>query len=239
MAGSEIARVSNNAQSLYKLLGFNDKNQNGIIEKDSDENYKEDADINKDRKIVEAEARFYLKSMKNIDPKVKQRFSLTEADREVLFSLFKEALEMAEITERTDDKAKIIKKISSNVVEAALDEQKASRIFRAALGITKTMEDPQFKAETILYVVSKMAKAKLFKEALETARAIENIEDKVNSIVNIASEMANAGWDKNEVCKIFQEAMGLANAIEYTENKARTIKFIASKIVEAGIKLPK
>ena len=73
------SRVPNNAsnqtKALYKKLGFNDKDNDGIIEKKSvlnlwiDENYKEKADINGDGKIIEAEAKYYLQNLENAKPK--------------------------------------------------------------------------------------------------------------------------------------------------------------------------
>jgi hypothetical protein len=60
-------KPSKETQALYKLLGFNDKNENGIIEKPSfsnfwtaDEGYKEEVDTNKDGKITGAEIYYYL-----------------------------------------------------------------------------------------------------------------------------------------------------------------------------------
>jgi hypothetical protein len=265
MAGSEISKVSGNAQALYKLLGFNDKNRNGIIERTSDpdlnEGYDEAADLNKDEKIVVAEAKYYLQNREDISPKQKQRFALTGADLKIL-------LEIVEIIERSDDKAEAVRKIASRIIEARLDRNETSKMLKEAMGTARTIEDPQCKAETILNIASRMAKAKLFEEALAAVRAIKYSDNKAGTISFIALKMAEAGADKYEVGKIFKEALETANVIidlqykadalleiasnmakaklfaealktvspiKYSDNKARTVNYIASRMAEAGL----
>ena len=72
-------KFSKGTQALYKLLGFNDKNENGIIEKPSiwnlwtaNEGYKEEVDINKDGKITETEVKYYIRNIKKISPEEEQ-----------------------------------------------------------------------------------------------------------------------------------------------------------------------
>ena len=74
--------------SLYSLLGFKDKNSNGIIQKRSwrtlfrDEGYKPEADLNGDGQIDMIEAKYYLQSLPNVDLKIKSQFRLTREERQ-------------------------------------------------------------------------------------------------------------------------------------------------------------
>jgi hypothetical protein len=93
--GNPQLKACNGQQALNKLCGFDDANGNGIIEKlsfsklwQSDERYKEEADINNDGKIFSAEAKYYLWSLTNITLKDKQKHPITPGDKCALRKLF-------------------------------------------------------------------------------------------------------------------------------------------------------
>ncbi len=102
ITGCSRPKASKETEALYKLCGFNDKNEDGVIEKSiiphiwpAKEGYKEEADINKDGKIVEAEAKYYLWSLANISLGEKQKYPLTAEDNKALRKIFVEVYEEA------------------------------------------------------------------------------------------------------------------------------------------------
>jgi hypothetical protein len=102
VSSSQASIVSQKNQALYKLLGFNDTNGNGIIEKPSmsnawraKEGYIERPDINRDGKIIIAEAKYYLWSLTNISLKEKQKYPITTEDKIALRKLFVEVYDGA------------------------------------------------------------------------------------------------------------------------------------------------
>jgi Leucine Rich repeat len=102
ITGCSRIKASKGTEALYKLCGFNDKNENGTIEKPSisnlwlaDEGYRSEADINGDGKIVEAEAKYYLRNLENVSPEDKQKYPLTAEDKRSLQNIFVEVYERA------------------------------------------------------------------------------------------------------------------------------------------------
>lgn len=81
------------AQEIFKMAGFKDKNRNNVIEKESfwnwwtDEGYKAEADIDKDGKIILAEAKYYLQFVKNV--KLKKEQKITRDEQYELQNLFR------------------------------------------------------------------------------------------------------------------------------------------------------
>jgi Ran GTPase-activating protein (RanGAP) involved in mRNA processing and transport len=95
-------KTYNETQTLYKLCGFDDMNGNGIIEEPSisngwktKEGYKEEADINRDGKIIAAEAKYYLWSLANIRTETKKEFPLSMDDQKSIRDLFVDVYDRA------------------------------------------------------------------------------------------------------------------------------------------------
>jgi hypothetical protein len=252
---SRISKVSSNTQALYKLLGFNDKNGNGIIETDLDENYDQDADINKDGKIVEAEAKFYLQNLDRISIRTKQRFALTEADRKVLSALFNEALEKIRPLPDLYYKAWAIMDLASRMAKAGLDKQQVRGAFNEAIGTADGITGSPYWIASIHEEIARVMFyagldrtdiIKELKKAIDAARAIEDAYGRANTFRCIASDLAKIREDKNKVMAVFKSALEAAAAIDafrlkgvqnMTMLKAQaewTIGNIYSDMVEAG-----
>ena len=93
--GNQQLKSFNDLQTLYKICGFDDVNGNGVIDKPSlsngwqaDEGYKEEADINKDGKIIATEAKYYLWHLAKTSSKESPCFPLTLDDQRSLRELF-------------------------------------------------------------------------------------------------------------------------------------------------------
>lgn len=226
--GSGVSKVSNDTHSLYKLLGMNDK-YHGVVEKDSlNENYNEWHDINKDGKIIEAEAKVSLLYLPGISPKVKKRFALTEAERKVLAVYFQEAFEKTKAIEDRFAREMAVFNLTIRMAKAGL--------FDEALETARTMEISLNKADVFRLIALEMDAAgsdkndisNAFHEAMETARLLD-CDPQALELTEIASEI-----DESETDKVFQEALEAARGIENPGFQADAISLIALKMAQAG-----
>jgi hypothetical protein len=219
---------------------------------DSNEGYRDEADINKDGEIVPAEGKIYLQTLKNISPADKQRFALTKADRKVLFEIICESLEYSGTSK--DPKLhlwqmfhKFLRKKQDTmqtvdaIFKPGFDKNDQSTLLKKALGATKTIKDPQDKVDVLKYVASKIAKLKLakydkeelFKEIIEIAGTVRFTYFDATAIKDIASDMAEAGIDITGIRKAF-DALKIIVPVKYIRDKENGINEIASALVAIG-----
>lgn len=115
--------VSEEAKSVFELCGFEDKNNNGVIEKASWENlwknegYDRSADINKDGKITAAEAKFYLWWLEDIGQQ-RHQFAFTDPEKNEVVTLLRTKLES--VQKNSFDRDAMVADISKFISEIGL-----------------------------------------------------------------------------------------------------------------------
>jgi hypothetical protein len=117
-------RVSAYRSRLFRLCGFNDKNKGGTIKKVSffdssagEEGYVPQADIDSNGNITEAEAKYYIRGLKNVSPAVKKEYELTsqdisDLDNDIDYALWMKKMAMAENYTDSMELARMILAIS-------------------------------------------------------------------------------------------------------------------------------
>ena len=240
ISGCTRTKPNPKTQALYTLLMFKDKNENGTIEKASilnlwtDEGYDEEADLNMDGKIVEAEAKFYMWSLSNIALKDKQKYPISEEDKKVLQVLFSENLLAIRATTDQSLKAAALSNIALKMAEAGLDKCEIYKIFMEALVVSKTIETPTYKAKAAVDIVIKMADARLFKEALEAIPAVQGSYLQSRAIGRIIDEIFDAKLDKKSLKLLFCGALEMSRRIKDPYYKALVIKDLAFEMAKSG-----
>jgi hypothetical protein len=218
------APVSSKTHNLYRLAGFNDANDNGVVEdvgKPSignlwnlfrNEGYNPVADIDGDKRIIEAEAKYYIRTCKDIRPEIKQRVTITEKEIDALLSL-SEAIDVTE----TDSRGNV-----------SSDWREANR-----------------KAEVMMNIAVEAAKIGLHKKAVEIARSIgtKSYEYfggnyRILALIYIASEISKT--NPNKSITIFKEAMKrlrsehLAVGGAHYHDKFGLIRIATREMIKAG-----
>jgi hypothetical protein len=231
MIGCARQKTYKETQALYKLCGFNDKNENGTIEKPSisnlwlaDEGYNKKADINDDGKIVEAEAKFYLWSLLITSPGEKQKNPLTTEDKNTLRPLFNEKLKTISAIKDPKQRTSALAWLASDMAKAGL--------FKESLAILRSVGDDHYKAGDINILSSEIAKTKLSRTALkeilkETFAVAQTIEDphyRSAAIGGLASEMINV--------KLFREMLDATRTIESIYDRSSAIGDIALELAK-------
>jgi len=205
MATSNISGIS--GVTVFKAAGFNDRNNNGIIEKKSwrnlwrEEGYTGNADINQDRKIVEVEAKYYLRNLQSVSPKVKQNFPLTESDKNNLLELFNEAVDIASSIE--DDYSSLF-------------------------------EQTRYEYHSLGEIAIMMAKTGFFKEALDVASNCCTYEENVESHIDIAVEMSHAGVGKNKIERVFSKLIRDIEGFDDLKERESYGEMIETGMAKAG-----
>jgi hypothetical protein len=240
ISGCTRTKVSQQTQALYKRLGFNDKNENGTIEKAlllnlwSNESYSEDADLNMDGKIVEAEAKFYLWSLSNITLDEKKQYPISAEDKKKLQGLFNENLAAIRSTNDQSLKAAALANTALKMAAAGLDRNEVYKIFSEALITSKTIENPSYKERSATDIVIKMATAKFFKEALETIPNIQGSYLQSKAVGRIIDEIFDAKLDKRSLRQLFSGALDMSRRIKDPYYKALVIKDLAFEMAKSG-----
>ena len=232
-------------QALYKTLGFNDKNDDGVIEKKSigtlwrDEGYKPEADINGDGKIVETEAKYFLQNQSNIKPNITRAFSLTNEDCIIIVDLFKEKLSsirsMKEIDSRGKiDRGKAFIKVNaiiglSELVAPVLGEETIKQIFKEFHKTALSFICPQAQGRALEALVNAACELGLIDNAIYIANTIKNSgiqpQEKGSALSHISKSLAEAGS--------YKKALMIARDIkDDTFNKDRALRDIAGIMVE-------
>ncbi|MFC1767796.1 hypothetical protein ACFLZ2_04540 [Candidatus Margulisiibacteriota bacterium] len=107
MGIEKLSAIDPNTAYVFKKAGFNDKDRDGAIRKQSPKNrqirnegYIPEADIDMDGKIVGAEAKLYLIASNNrqLTPTEKREYAITDKDRAVLAQAYADRLKRAEKT---------------------------------------------------------------------------------------------------------------------------------------------
>jgi len=160
----------NRTAGLIKFLGFKDKNNDGII-KGTKENYKVEADLNYDGKIVEAELLYYLHFVVGANQKTLEEYPIALQDSQKILDLFMEsgnfdqALDMAEGIE---DKEEFMKSLMKN----------PAKIMDLVKNIGTKLEDKIKKGD--------LKESELLEEA-------SNIMDKMKDIPGMKEMMSKMG----------------------------------------------
>ncbi|MFH1387263.1 MAG: hypothetical protein ABIH50_06335 [bacterium] len=227
-----ISNATPRNSALYKLLGFNDVNQDGIIEKKSvwnlwtEENYNEKADIDGDGEITEAEAKYYLLTKSDISKEEKQKNTLTNEEKTTLVKMLEDKFG-AIVTkhERSNrmgwDKSEEVK------IKSIMQEMTSVGLYQEACNMVFSLDSFFKQQDTIIEnIISEMASAGLFKEAFEMAQSIKhyNVRDKV--VINIVSEMITVG--------LYQEAFKMAQSLR-NDAKFEAINVIFSEMIAADL----
>ncbi|KPJ69346.1 hypothetical protein AMJ44_04035 [candidate division WOR-1 bacterium DG_54_3] len=247
---NQISSAYNDTE-IFKYLGLKDTNGNGVIEEKSfrtlwrNEGYKDEIDINKDRKLVGAEIRYYLNHvLKNPDENIKKKNPLTEEDRaqlSVLFAeIFKEKLEKArEIIEDLDGSG--IYKFanpgmdeSKKLVDIIIEMAKA-KLFKLALKSAKLIPYPWDVSNAFAKIAHEMAKAGLFELSLKTTGSIEYAKDKAYAYKNIAAEMYKSDSKNPKISELFQLAIESAGSIEIQIEKYYAFRNITPEMVNCKV----
>lgn len=117
-------RASAYRSRLFRLCGFKDKNEDGIIKKVSffdasaeEEGYVPQADIDSNGRITEAEAKYYIRGLKNVSPAVKKEYELTsedidDLDNDIDYALYMKKMVMAENYADSMELARMIAAVS-------------------------------------------------------------------------------------------------------------------------------
>jgi len=113
---------------LFNALGMTDKNNDGVIEDTSlthwtNEGYKKEADINDDRIITTAEAKYFWHAAGHVALEEKQQFPISKEDKVVLANLFKEKKSQLLANRDPKDNYSFILKIdalASDMIKAGL-----------------------------------------------------------------------------------------------------------------------
>jgi translation initiation factor 2 beta subunit (eIF-2beta)/eIF-5 len=219
---------------------------------DSNEGYKNEADINRDGKIVPAEARLYLQSLKNISPADKQRFALTKVDQKVLFALFCEALEdtgnskdqklhLWQMFHKFLRKKQDILQTIDAFLSAGFNKNELCALLKKAVGAIKNIKDPRDKVDALKYLASRMAKLKLdkadmsglFNEILEIAGTVGFKYFGVADIKDMASEMSEAGMDMTGIRKAF-DPIKIVIPVQYIRDNEYGIYEVISALAAIG-----
>lgn len=173
--GCTSVTLSPEMQELYKALGFNDKNADGIIEEQwifgawRNEGYDYRADLNEDKKITEVEAKYclhrYFDSCScEIDyakiETLRKKLPLTWQDKQALLVIVKE-------------KIGAIQKIPSEQLQSS--------------------EDGNVKARMLSEKVYVLIKLKLYKEALTATDDIKNAYYRSGCYLGMAGQMLDDG----------------------------------------------
>lgn len=223
-------------KDLYKAVGLIDKNQDGVIEKSSwknlwqaKEDYLPEADIDKNGKIGEAEAKYYLHNQKDINDETKQRFRLTQENKSVVIKLLKPKLDFARRMDCLSDTASSICNIALAMAKAGFNKNETNRLFSEALSI---VNDTYFsdRDKEIQKIVFLMAEAGLFEEALRSTNNIGYY--RTNCLVKIANEMSK---DSLSNAGLFKKVLNTAYAIKDPGDKSSHLCDIASAMLEVGV----
>lgn len=232
--------------TVFQALGFDDKNKNGIIEnkflKWKQEGYKEEADLNRDGKIVEAEAKFYLWYYSGDKPEIKNKYPITKGDQNILLGIFQKQLKTARLIKE----GSLIKERSSWYRSSrlfALAQQMATAgLFNEALTVGQEINDPEVGRDDLYgFIAEKMASAGLYKEALKVGQAINDPEDRFDHLCSMAKMMTSSGLD-NEARRVAKKALQVEREIFnetkkvliLPEDEVEELKYLASRMMELG-----
>jgi len=198
---SQVPSAYKKNKDLFKLCRFNDLNKSGAIEKPAkannwNENYVPEADIDKDETITESEAKYYLLKLDNVNQEEKNKFPLTEKDKENIVSMLKTLAGKAEILIETSELC--MGKIKQEYIE--------SEAFRIA-GILANAASETTKAIKIAGIkINKNDVIEELKRALRFSSYIKDPEEKDYLRRQIKSELIETGMNKSEIKNIFNEA---------------------------------
>lgn len=135
------AEAVSSTSSLYSILGFNDKNKNGVIEKRSwrtlsfrDEGYKLEADLSGDGQINVIEAKFYLQNLPHIDRQTKTLFALTMDEKRSIFII---RLTKARAIPSQQDRFAAILSLANEMRGLGFPISEAGKIYEEAANIIK------------------------------------------------------------------------------------------------------
>jgi tetratricopeptide (TPR) repeat protein len=182
----EIPQICPSQTTLFDTLGFRDTNYNGVIEKNKpnatprqDEGYKKDADLNGDGKIIEAEAKYYLRNLNNVSTIIKQEFPVTMADWQ---TLFKAADKISNPRLKEVARKEIIKIMAKD------------GLYEEAVKTLSKMDWTIFKEDAIKGIAKEIIKFGLFEDSPKIARKIDDSKGKLVFIIEIASEISRTDW---------------------------------------------
>jgi hypothetical protein len=163
----KVSKYSGNPTAeLFQILKFKDVNGDRVIDKKSvkDEGYLEEADLNRDGKILFAEAKYYYQTLfiRNKISVYDTQFSINEKEIE---TLVRESL-----------------LLKSNLL-------KSRNIFMEAIAAARLLLD-KYRSEAIVNLVETMTKSGLHDDALELARTIGDTTLKTKALTIVASARA-------------------------------------------------
>jgi hypothetical protein len=170
---SEVNSVASSLTAeLFKILNFKDANGNGSIDKEveeeNDEGYIEEADLNKDGKILLAETKYYYQTL----------FFRGEEDYDKDF-LLSEA--EAEILVKENPRISFEQILARNISMRVIAETTTYHSVHIMIG-----EDPNYRVE----IATAMAKIGLYNDAYLFSKTFRDSEDRIKTQLAILSSMA-------------------------------------------------
>lgn len=233
-------RNSKETQALFKRLGFEDKDQDGMIEKKSvwnlwtDEKYTPDADIDGDGKILSAEAKYYLRNLETIPQQDKDKFPFTCDDTTVLLVLINDKLRSIRSVKDPGERIALLWKLASGMAIAKVDKNQTIKVIEEVLDLAKYVKDKDCKDTIITGMTLDMVKAGFFKEAISLIKSIDSFEDIVKTIHAVIPEIEKSGLDMNIQKELFKDILQVVIASKGT-TKGDLAKYLIPEMFKIGL----
>jgi hypothetical protein len=236
---TECQGVSPRYRLMFTALSFKDENCNGVIERNGEEGYKENADFNNDGKIVKAEVRaFYDKAMRtDIDLMLMVTSNLSKAN------LHAESLAAARKIKSPDYRASTISCIAVDMAKAGADKHQIISTFREAMRNIRLAELNERKGLQE-HISSNIAEAGLGKseEAKLLAEVKKSLPPRTPSDLDIETALDHASYwasdeNRQEALDNFRTALVLTLRKEgYLTPRDVAARMVKAKMTPAEIK---
>ena len=190
---------------LSRELGFHDENENGVIDKPSwenlwqaDEGYDSLIDLNQDGKILEAEAKYYLRNLETVSPELKRKYRLNNDEK---FLILNYRLDNMDKVSDPFEKAHELRGMALEILEAGFAPGRQARLFKSEMEIVPTITHPRMQGMVLRFLVSKMFEAELnveqrkllLNKAVEIASAFKDAREKHKTFTHIAKVIIEIG----------------------------------------------
>jgi hypothetical protein len=205
IAGFSPRKAQKFDPELARELGFYDENESGAIDKpiwenlwQANEGYDPIIDLNRDGKILEAEAKYYLQNLENVNFEVKRKYALKDDEKFLIFSY---RLDNIKKIRDPFKKALELRGVALEILEAGFTPGRQARLFNLIMEIVPAITHPRMQGMTLRFLVSKIVEADLnsderellLNKAMEIASAFKDEREKNKTLTHIAKVIIEIG----------------------------------------------
>jgi hypothetical protein len=172
----------------------------------------------------------------------KTELAKTEAGREEVVAVFKEALDNIVLLDYflLESKLRIIEDIAQDMAKAGLEKSEVVALFEKPMNEARDIIAPESKALALSRLAAALAKAGvktqiLFQEAIALCSQIKDPEDQARMLGDIGLSVFKAGNDQLVVNKVFEGSLTIGRSLTDIFYRSRALAYIFPLMAKAGV----